>query len=51
MFAPGAIVCEYSTSSVVSSPQPWTVPVGSFSFWVTGPSGVMMSKCGGAGRP
>ena len=47
MFAPGAIVWAYSTSSDVSTPQ----PNAAGSFWLTGPSGVMMSNEGGAGRP
>ena len=50
MLAPGAIVCAYSTSSVVSPAQLSIVPlVGSNGG--TAPAGWMILNDGGAGRP
>src|ERR1700722_8822507 len=48
MFAPGAIVCEYSTSSVVSPPQPVMSSSLEFHFGIF-PDGVMILNDGGAG--
>ena len=49
MFAPGAIVWAYSTSSVVSPAQPTRVSVGRYG--ATLPAGWMTFNDGGAGRP
>src|ERR1700722_3160778 len=48
MFAPGAIVCEYSTSSEVSPPQPVMSESPAFHFGIF-PDGVMILNDGGAG--
>ena len=45
----GATVCEYSTSSVVSSAQPMRVEVGLYGG--TLPAGWMIFRDGGSGRP
>ena len=50
MLAPGAMLCDHSTSSVVSPAQP--VMVLSFgSYGGTAPAGWMILKEGGAGSP
>ena len=50
MFAPGAIACAHSTSSVVSSAQP-TMSSLLASNGGTAPAGWMIFSDGGAGRP
>jgi hypothetical protein len=49
MFAPGAMACDHSTSSVVSPAQLWSVPLVGSKF--TGPSGWMTLMEGGSGIP
>src|ERR1700733_2712976 len=49
MFAPGAMVCAYSTSRVVSPPQPVMSESFLFHFGIV-PDGVMTLSDGGAGR-
>ncbi len=50
MFAPGAIACAHSTSSVVSPAQP-TMSSSAGSNGGGAPAGVMIFSDGGAGRP
>src|SRR6202020_3061458 len=50
MFAPGAIVCAYSTSRVVSPPQPVMSELFLFHLGIF-PDGVMILNDGGAGSP
>src|ERR1700728_2679212 len=48
MLAPGAMVCAYSTSRVVSPPQPVMSELFLFHFGIS-PDGVMILNDGGAG--
>ena len=50
MFAPGAMACAYSTSRVVSPPQPVMSESLEFHFGIF-PVGAMIVNDGGAGSP